>query len=523
MSRERLGLFDTPPTRQQIGLGLAIAAMLFASVGVILPMTNLRLIEIPAFIPMINATMFVCDLIIGTLLYAQATVFRSRALTVLGSGYVLAALLVVPHTLTFPGAFTESGLLGAGVNTTGWIATFRWLAFPIAIILYAIYKRADSAVQSGSQPQPVRILGSLLMTIALAALLTLLTTVGHDLLPSLFLNAREVISSRLATINLVESALAIVAVLLLFRQDKSVLDMWLLVASSAFLAQLMLNYPISGRFTLGFYWLYIVMLVSNLVVMLALIAESNRLYARLALSAAERDREYETRLMSMDGVAAAIAHEVGQPLAAVTLNARGGMNWLKRSTPHPEKVSEALQNTLDAAHRALDVISSIRATFARGSGAISEFSFNDLVLETTSLLDRDLAVQKISLQFALGNALPPVRANRVQLQRVLVNLLTNAIEAVAQTGDRRISIRSSLVNGEDLLLQVEDSGAGIAPEKLSQIFEPFFTTKSNGTGLGLLLSRTIAEDHGGRLWASSNEGRGATFHLQVPTSSEVSV
>ena len=134
------------------------------------------------------------------------------------------------------------------------------------------------------------------------------------------------------------------------------------------------------------------------------------------------------------------------------------------------------------------------------------------------MLHRELAAHRISLQLALYEALPSIVANRVQIQRVLVNLLTNAIESLGETKwrPRRITIRSALLDGQNVLLEVSDSGDGIAPEKLARIFEPFFTTKSTGTGLGLALCRAIVEEHGGRLWASPGDDHGATFHVQMP-------
>ena len=517
MARDHLGLFDTPPNRSEIRIGLAIVGLVFIILLAALPVHDVRVGEITWFIPAISAILLVCDLITAAILYAQAGVFRSRALTVLASGYVFSGLLLIPYALTFPGAFSVNGLLGAKVNTTGWIAVCWRLSVPIAVILYAWLKRADAAVPPIAERPPAKILLGVLGSTTLALFVTLLATLGHDLLPPLFANQNDVVRSSLVIVDTVVILLTIAAMGMLFRQNSSVLDLWLLVAMSAWLAQSLLNLFLHSRFTVGAYVLLGLVFVSNLVVMLALIAESNRLYARLALSTAARDRERDARLMSMDAVAAAIAHEVGQPLTAANLSASAALGWLNRPEPDAEKAVKSLRETLDSGERTFDVIRSIRATFATGAGTLSEFSLNDLARETASLMDRELAARKVSLQLSLDDDLPPIQGNRVQIQRVLINLLTNAIESLAETRGREqsIAIRSLRLDGQNVQLDVSDSGVGISPEKMAQIFEPFFTTKSTGTGLGLSLSRTIIEEHGGRLWASSGEDRGATFHVQM--------
>ena len=525
MAHERLGLFDTPPDGREIRLSLATVGLLFAALCLAFPLRDTQLAEIKAFIPLVDASMLLSELIVATLLYAQATVFRSRGLTVLASGYVFAALILVPHALTFPGAFSPNGLLGAGVNTAAWIAIFRRVTFPTAVICYVLLKSAECVPQIDPKRRDARVVAGLVGAIALAAFAALLAIGGHELLPPIFLNHRDTMHTNLVIVNLVTILLTIAAMALLVRQNKSLLDLWLLVALSGWILQSLLNLTLHSRFTVGWYALNGLTLASSFIVMLALITDTSWLYARLALSTAARKRERDARLMSMDAVTAAIAHEVGQPLTAVGLNTSAALSWLTGPKPDVEKAVAALQAVSDGGERTFAIIRSIRAAFAKEPGRASEFSLNDLVLATASLLDRELAASKIALDLSLDEALPPIRADRVQMQRVLVNLFTNAIESLRAISDgpRRVSVRSTLIGGKDVLLQVSDTGAGIESEDMEHIFDVFFTTKATGTGLGLALCRTIVEEHGGRLWAAQGDPHGASFNLQLPRSGAVAI
>jgi signal transduction histidine kinase len=518
MPRERLGLFDTPPDRHEVRFSLAVAGLLVAAAVLILPVRDAPVQRIDAFIPVTDGVMFLGELITAILLYAQAAVFRSRALTVLGSCYVYTALLLAAHALTFPGAFAPDGLLGAGISTSAYIATLRRGAYPIAVVLYVLIRGADAAARPVTERPSAGIVVGVFAAIALAAAVTLLTTVGQDLLPAYFTSRTDVVYSSAIHYEEVIFALIVAATVLLFLRRSSVLDLWLLLVLAGWLIQSLLTLAIKARFTVGWYGFYGIMLVSHLIVLLALIAEHGRLYVRLALATAAREREREARLMSLDALASAIVHEAGQPLSAVGAHARAALNRLNRDEPDVVKAIYSLNAIIDAGHRTTDVIKSIRAMLGKRPGVTTEFDLNDLVRATASLLDRELVGGKVSLEFALGEGLPPVLANRVQMQRVLLNLLTNAIESLQATRGRprRIVIRSASLDSQEVVLEICDNGVGIPPEQMAEVFEAFFTTKATGSGLGLWLCRTMVEAHGGHLWASQDQAHGATFHLRLP-------
>lgn len=522
MSHDYVGLFDTPPTRRQVHFCLAMIGALFVTLLLILALPDYQLREINLVVPVIDAILLMSDLITAALLYAQASIFRSRALTVLASGFVFVAGLLVAHLLTYPGGFAPDGLLGAQFDTAGWIFLFRRAALPIIVILYVLFRRRERAV-SPSEPRPsLFIAWGAIAGIVLAVALTAFTIIGHDQLPPLFVDRMHIDRTTLVVANSILIGLVLAAMAALFWQRKSVLDLWLLVALSAWLMQLPLSLGEWGRFTLSYYAQFALMPVANLILMVALITESSRLYARLALSTAARKRERDTLLMSMNAMAATFSHEIGQPLTAVTTNAKAGLNFLTRSKPEVDKAIEALRASLDAGKLTVDVIRSVRSMAAKEPGRFTEFSVNEVVRDTAALLERELATARIALKLDLEEQVPAIQADRIQVQQVLVNLLVNAIESLGETRsrDRRIEVRSSVLDDRAVLIEVSDTGRGIESDDLERVFETFVTTKATGSGLGLPISRILAEEQGGRLWASQRSGRsGATFHLQLPYSS----
>ena len=521
MSPERLGLFDTPYDRREVWASLAVVCLMIAGVLAILPVRNVPVGHLTSFIPMVDAFLFVTDMTTAALLYAQAAVFRSRALTVLATGFVITGFLLIPHALTFPGAFDPEGLLGAKVNTTGWIANFRRMTPPLAILLYVLLRRADAAAGAQMHRPPARIIWGVLAGFLVAVGATLLATSGHDWLPEFFLDHEHLTSTYAIAVETGVFGLFVLATYALFRTRRSVLDIWLLVALAAWIIQSLVILTLQARFTIGWYGLYLTALTGNLVVMIALLVEAHRLYSRLATSAAARHRERDNRLMSMDAVAAAMSQEAGQPLTAVMLNVRGGLSWLDRPAPEIDKAIVLLREAVEAGEGTFNAMKSTAAMFAVEPGATVEFNLNDLVRTTASVLGREIVDRKVSLKMDLDEDLPPILGNRVQLQRVLINLFTNAMESLEATPNRqhRMLVTTKALEDGSVLLEITDNGIGITPEQMAHIFDAFFTTKATGTGLGLTLCRTVVEEHGGRLWASHGGTHGATFSMRLPASS----
>jgi signal transduction histidine kinase len=514
-------LMEAPPDRTQIRVAIVVGSLWLAGGLASRLFGEIPLRGFPVFIVAVDGMLVISDLVTATLLFAQASVSRSVALLALAAGYLFTALMAIPHALTFPGAFAPDGLLGADLSSTAWISVFWRAGFPLAIGLYALLKRNESLrVRRSSIGISACIGGAFIMAIALSTL----AIRGSGMLPSLVATPHVWFRPNAVPVMGTLIALCLAAIAVLMLSEKSRLDVWLLLSLMPWLVHLLLIMSTWGHFAFAWYFAHGAGLVSHVIVMLALIAEASRTYARLAASEAARGRERDARLMSMDAVAAAIAHEVKQPLGAIVTNASAGLRWLDRDPPDLEMVTRSLQANLEQGHRASDLINSIRSVLTRQSGERTTFSLNELVRETAPLLDRELTRWKISLQLVLDETLPPIIADRVQIQQVLINLLTNAIQSLRGTRGhpRHIVVRSSRIDAQDVLLDVSDNGMGISAEKMDHIFDAFFTTKTKGTGMGLSLCRTIVEKHGGRLWASQGDEPGAIFHMQLHAEVECS-
>jgi len=507
-----------PPTRRQERLAFAVMALLLLVFLATLPFRHHQLPRQDAFIPVVDTLLFIGDLITAVLLFAQFSILRTRGLLVLACGYLFASLIIVPHLLTFPGAFSPTGLLGAGLQSTVWLYIFWHLGLPPAAIAYALLKgtRVHRIDTAGSPRAPI--LAGVFGIGLLACVLTWLVTAGEAWLPPIMIDAMHAsrIWEDIAAPLII--GMSMTAIALIWWRRSSVLDLWLLVVLWAWFIETVLLSMTAYRFSLVWYVGRFFGLASACFVLLVLLVETTTLYVRLALSVTAERREREGRLTSMDAIAAAIEHEIRQPLGAIVANANAGRRWLDRSPPDIAEVRAALEAIAADGHRSSDVMHSIREAFTQSDQAQTLVDANELIRETLSLVRPELEAAKIAVQLELEPQLPLVSAYRGQLQQVILNLVTNATDAMRAVPGRAavLSMQCRPLEAHGVELTVADSGPGIDPQNLERIFEVFFTTKSHGMGLGLAICRSIIEAHGGKLWAEPGNPYGARFRMQLP-------
>jgi C4-dicarboxylate-specific signal transduction histidine kinase len=248
--------------------------------------------------------------------------------------------------------------------------------------------------------------------------------------------------------------------------------------------------------------------------------EQSRTRAQEALRLAQSDLAHVNRVTTMGELTASLAHEVNQPIAAAVTDANTCLRWLTRDQPDVEEAREAASRVVKDATRAAEIISRVRLTFTKSTPQRELVDVNEVIKEMIVLLRNEASRYSISVRTELSD-IPQIMGDRVQLQQVMMNLMLNAIDAMKKVeGTRELVIKSQRQKDEQLVLAVSDTGVGLPPQQADQIFNAFFTTKSHGTGMGLRISRSIVESHGGRLWAAENSPRGASFYLTLPTKLE---
>jgi signal transduction histidine kinase len=514
VSDEQQVLLSTlPPSRVQKRLAFAIVLVLLAAFFATLPFAPVPLGYIREFIPAYAAAMFVISSITSALLFVQFSIVRSRALLAISAGYLFSACIAIPWALTFPDLLGESDMAGI---TWGVLTRIWRLVFPLSVIGYTLLKDDDART---AWPRALSYLAVLLsaagVLVAVDLVAWLATTTRDstpDGLPFSILDRSQIYWNALLLL------LALFALALLWSRRRSVLDLWLMVVMCGLVIELCLITLVGRRYVVGWYAARVYFLVSATLVLAVLLSETALLYARLARSVMAQRREREARLMTMDVLSASIAHEMRQPLASIVTNVDAASRWMARPTPDLGEVKATLEQIRNSAHRARDLIGSIRAMVKRDGQNRAALNLNDLVHEVLALMKGELQRNRISVELELDEHLPVTKGDRIQLQQVLTNLINNAVDAMTEKkGSRILRIKSAIQDPGGVLISVADTGKGIDPKIAERIFNPLFTTKSNGMGMGLAICRSIIEAHDGRLWASAGAQGGSVFQLVLPS------
>jgi len=531
----------------------AVVIVLALAFVAAVPFVRVPLAKLPAFIPSYESALAINDLITSVLLFGAFATLRSRALLVLGCGYLFDALMMVPHGLSFPGVFSETGLLCAGPQTTAWLYVFWHGGFPLFIIAYAaLANRGDDNVVRS--PLPVAIVSAIGGVVALVSALTLTATAGHDLLPEVIRGGdySMMVSRGISPAIWLLSLLALIV--LWRRRQNSVLDLWLMVVMAAWLFDVALSAVIgSSRYDLGFYAGRIYGLLAASFVLTTLLVETSGLYRRLAAARTEledrvRERTVELqravealksetaerlqtqaqfvqaqKMEALGTLAGGIAHDLNNTLVPVLGLAK--MMMKRRSENSREHAN--LATILQAGERARDLVRRILA-FTRKEAAIRAN------VDLASLVRDSLKMIRPSLPATIHVAeeietVPTVLGDPGQLHQIVLNLVVNAAQAIGDgMGTITVVLRAAcfpLPLGDVIgppvpcvALTVRDSGCGMNEATMQRVFEPFFTTKpvGEGTGLGLSVVHSIVAQHGGRATVESRVGQGTRFDVYLP-------
>jgi signal transduction histidine kinase len=514
-------LSDLPPTAFQTWFAVAVAAVALVAFITIAPFAGMPLRALNIFFPLLDAIVFVTDLITAVLLFSQFSIAGSRPLLALANGYFFSGLIVVPHALTFTGAFSATGLLGANIQTGSWLFIFWHIGFAAALLAYALLTIDNRAQPLSAARAQSAIRWSVVGVIVLTCSLTWIATAGTHLLPPIVLDTNSISPLVGYPIWLAILISAATLSVLTFRR-RSVLNQWLMVVAFVYIGELAFSGLLpSVRFSLGFYAGRVFSVITASIVLIVLLAETTRLYVLLARSNMKLQREQNNKLMNFEAIVGAIAHEIKQPLGAIELNSSSAQLILDRAPADLGEIQAIMDETKDAARRINETLDGFRSLFGRMDQKRQPVDINELILDVLKSSRAELNDHDVLARTKLTSELPAIYGHRNQLQELIYNLVHNAIEAMSEIAarDKMLEVRTNIWDSNAIIVEVLDNGPGIDPERLADVFEAFVTTKPHGTGLGLAICRKIVERHDGQIWATSVVPHGAHFRIVLPSSS----
>jgi len=514
-----LVIANTPATGQQRAIAVGVTCLLIVAAAAIAPFASIQLGRIDAFIPVLQTALSIADLITAALLFSQYSIQPQRALLALASGYIFSGSFAFLQTLAFPGGYAPAGLIGDGPNSPAWIYVLWHTTFPAAIIVYALSKDGIGVDALPVRSTRASIVTTLAGVLATVAILTWIVTTKTEYIPSFYTDDVRLQTQFGNQVNFALWLWCAVALTVLFLRRRTILDLWLMVTLLASMPNFLVAIVSSSvRFTIGWYAARCFVLVASCMLLTVLIVETMLLYSRLASAITLLRRERTNRLLSVEAVMGAVAHELGTPLGAIALNANTALCQLRSTPPELQDLEETLGDIEADSYRAGATISSIRELTTKTvhrAGLVSAEHVGQLALR---LLKHDLQVGEISVSSDFQGNLPEVQIDSIALQQVLLNLIRNAIDAMGSSapGARRLQLKTSFDGQSTVSMSVEDTGPGIPAGDRERIFDPFFTTKDGGMGLGLAISSTLLAKHGGKLRLVKSDPDGSIFELRLP-------
>jgi two-component system sensor histidine kinase/response regulator len=522
-------LLNQPAGRAERRRALVVFLVSAAIFLALVPWAKQPLTPVAAFIPIYQSALVLIDLITALLLFGQYRILRSRALQVLGCGYLFTALMALGHMASFPGLFAPGGLLGAGPQSTAWIYMFWHSGFPLFVLAYAALKRNEQPV-----PLPQKLadhLGALAapaLTLLLCGSLLMLTTTGHSALPAIMEGNRYTAAMQGTVASVWLFSLA--ALVVLWRQrTHSVLDLWLVVVLSAWLFDIALSAMLNaGRFDLGFYAGRVYGLVASSVVLGELLLENSALYARLVRTHESERRRAQDLLAARDEARAAndakslflasMSHEIRTPMNAIV-----GLTHVVLESGLEARQRDYLLKVQSSSKALLTLLNDILDYSKIEAGKVTleaeEFSPEETVENVGNLFTAKIEEAGLELFFEVDKDIPQrLLGDSLRLTQVLNNLVGNAIKFTPR-GEIVISAETVSRDGDNVQLRfaVRDSGIGLSPEQAGRLFQVFsqadqtVARRYGGTGLGLAICKRLVELMGGSIWVDSELGVGSTF------------
>jgi hypothetical protein len=446
------------PAQEKVALFsvLVLVATSFLESG---PFAGVRPGQIRAFAPAYMAALLVNDVIIAILLFAQYSILRSRALLLIASGYVFTALMTIPWVMELSGGLAPSALIG-GMQSRAWLY-FSWHGgFAMFVTAYALLKDTDSNRRRPRGSARPAIALSVTLTAVAAFAVSFICVAGEELLPRASQDPLHFNSQGPYLVGGPIVVLCMIAVIMLWVRRRSMVDLWLMVIMCSYAMEIPLAYyPSPFRYSVGWYTVRVICFFSNVFVLITLLYEITNIYGRLLSAIREQRRERKARLVTGDAMAAMIAHEVKQPLSAMMMRAETSLRWLNRSTPDLVKAKGELSHLAEDGLRAAAVIERVRANFKKEAQTKTLVNLDDLIGETIALVRGDLLRHRIQVKAEPSGKRPQTKGDSIQLQEVLLNLITNAIQSMAsKEGARILDVKTAVHDDDALVVSVSDTG-----------------------------------------------------------------